>query len=113
MIPPNPEELIVITDPNDIPRVETECFYVAVRATYLGRLWELKIDTKSRSAALSVVTKNEASSSEFINTVKYIADGLPPIDIVGLAGMATYIQVLVGQISHKTFTLEGDAKNVA
>lgn len=112
MIPPDPEQLIVITDPNDIPRVETECFYVAVRATYLGLLWELRIDTKSRAAMLSVVTKDKASSGEFVKTVKYISDGLPSIDIVGLADMATYIQVLVNQISHKTFTLEGAAKDV-
>jgi hypothetical protein len=113
MIPPEPEEITVITNPNDIPKVETESFYVAVRATYLGRLWELRIDTKSRSAALSVVTKNETTSSEFVNTVKYITDGLPPIDILGLADMATHIKTLVEQIAHKTFTLEGEAKNVA
>jgi len=112
MIPPDPEQLTIITDPKDIPQVETECFYVAVRARYLGRLWELKIDTKLRTAMLSVVTKDKASSGEFVKTVKYISDGLPPIDIVGSADMANHIQVLVNQISHKTFTLEGEAKNV-
>jgi len=112
MIPPDPEQLTIITDPKDIPQVETECFYVAVRARYLGRLWELRIDTKSHSAMLSVVTVDKVSRGEFVKAVKYISDGLPPIDVVGLADMANHIQVLVNQISHKTFTLEGEAKNV-
>lgn len=113
MILPDPEQLTIITDPKNIPQVETECFYVAVRATYLKKLWELRIDTKSQNATLSIVTKNDTPGKELINIVKYITDGLPPIDIIGLAGMATHIKILVNQIAHKTFTLEGEAKNVA
>jgi len=111
MIAPEPEMPLVITNPEDIPQVETLGFYVSVRATYLGRIWELRMDNKSKDATLSIVSREDESVSEVINTIRYIDDGMPLVDIVGLAGMATHLQNLIYRYSHKTFVLEGKAKN--
>jgi len=113
MIPPDPEKIQVITDPNEIPQVETSGFYVSVRASYLGRTWELRTNSKATEATLSIVTKAEPSNTEVVNIVRYIKTDLPPVDIVGLAGLATRLQALVAAYSHKTFILEGEAIGAA
>ncbi len=105
------EELSTITDPNEIPRIETECCYVAVRAMYLDKLWELRVNIDSNTAVLSLVSDYGRPNRESTNVVHHINEGLPPIDVVGIAGLATHIKTLISKFSLKTFILEGDAKN--
>ena len=109
MIPPDPEQLQVITNPDEIPQVETQGFYVSVRASYLGKTWELRMNSKATEATLSLVAKAEPSNSEVINVIRNIVGDLPPVDIVGLAGLAAEIQELIQKYSHKSFILEGEA----
>ena len=111
MILQDSEKLPIITDPNEIPRIETECCYVAVRAAYLDRLWELRVNIESNTAVLSLVSEYGRPNRESINVVHHVNEGLPPIDVVGIAGLAAHIKTLIGKFSLKTFILEGDAKN--
>ena len=111
MILQDSEKLPIITDPNEIPRIETECCYVAVRAVYLDRLWELRVNIESNTAVLSLVSDYGRPNRESINVVHHVHEGLPPIDVVGIAGLATHIKTLISKFSLKTFILEGDAKN--
>ena len=111
MIPPNPEELQIITNPNDIPQVETTGFYVSVRASYLGRTWELRVNTKSTVATLGIVTRIESSNNEVLSVIRHITESIPPVEVVGLAGLSNHLQNLITRYSHKGFVLEGEAKD--
>lgn len=105
MIPPDPETKRVIHSVEDIPLPVIVGISATIRAEYLGKLWELSIDKRTKEATLSTVRSDDFNNSTCTFPVMRFSCENVPFDVMGTSDLTTLLFRLVKEKAHKDFVL--------
>jgi hypothetical protein len=99
MISPTPEIRRVITDPNDVPRINHVSDLIIIRSEYLGIIWQLSVDLLSKEAVLASANTQSDGNIEIIRNIAR----LDKIENIDAGALRKHLELLISKYAYKDF----------